>query len=256
MELKFQTINRMVEDLTSMYMLDKGIATDYHFYRSYTKPMILYVEQPTAEVNFKYVAMDHTRWKKFCRSYLGSGFFEWLRKAPNITASAEYGCSFSTKSKHKLGNCIVGISVRIAPEPTITLMSRASYIVPTAFLELALVGMIADRFKQYWGPMKFVWMSAQMQFSAIYGFPYIQSYWLPRHLSEFQEHILNEDREPLSPTVKKYLKYLENYNSGEGKKMSYQRVARVYHKTEALLDGQYEDYTPSEFYNHQEDSWV
>lgn len=245
-EFEFRHTSEMVEGMTSKYMLGgDSIVTDFHFYRAYTKPIIIRVAEPTPDLNFRYVAQPKTRWIKFCRDYLDPSFLDWYQRCFQISHSAELGYSFHTKSNHKLGNCAVHLSFRVAPEPTITLMNRASYIIPTASLELSLVNIVAERLSQHYKTrVRLLWMSAQMQFSAIYGLPYIMSYWLPRHQVEFDQFIQSTPESQLTPMVKKFLVYLDRLNSGEGKAINYQRVARAYKKTEGAINAEYDDYIP------------
>lgn len=246
----YQHTSQMIEELTTEYMIGgNGIITDFHFYRAYTKPIVVEVDRPHPDLNFRYFAQPKTRWIKFCRDYLDEGFIDWYNQCHRVSHSAELGYSFPTKSNHKLGNCAVHISFRISPTPTITLLNRASYIIPTASLELSLVNLLARNFsKVYDFPVRLVWMSAQMQFSAIYGLSYIMSYWLPRHQDLFESFIAQTPSQELTPMVKKFLIYLERLNSGEGKQINYQRVARAYKKAEDAMNGIYEDYIPDKIY--------
>lgn len=245
---------QMIEHMTSEYMLGSDIVTDFHFYRSYTKPVVIFVEQPEPDLNFRYFAQTESRWIKFCRNYLDPSFLDWYNGCFDVAHSAELGYSFQTRSNHKLGNCAVHISFRTHPEPTITLMNRASYIIPTASLELSLVNILAKRLSHHYHThVKFIWMSAQMQFSAIYGLPYIMSYWLPKYREEFETYVREHSSE-LNPTVKKFLVYLQRFESGEGKQINYQRVARAYKKAEGALSDDYPDFIPQKIYVDEE--WI
>lgn len=127
------------------------------------------------------------------------------------------------------------MSFSIAPVPTITLMSRSVFLLPTGPLELSLVGQIADQYMELYGEqIKLNWMIAQMQYTPLWAFPYIIAHW-----DELFETLLCTPKFQESKMGVNFWRTYNNYikfNTTDWRP-AYNRAARLYTRSWEVAQG-------------------
>lgn len=230
---KFKTAMEMYESLVTRYMFDDPeLKTTTHFDRTYTQPVVLEISDPTPDINLGTLAWGESRWEKFCRQYLNEQIIDWADSCLNLPITGERGYAFETKANHENGNCVVYMTFRNNPVPSITLFSRAAHLVPTSALELSLINIMADRLRPYFDqPVSLIWMAAQIQFSTMWAFPYLVHEWYPRHQDDPRILENNLSMRGWRNMIKRYNAYVD-----EGVIPPYGRTANMFKRLQTVND--------------------
>lgn len=225
---EYKTASEMIEQLTTRYMLgDEELMTTKHFDRTYTSPAVIKLTEPKPDLDFSIFGWKESRWEKFCKAYLAPDFLEWAGKLLDLPVTAEWGYTFKTAG-HDNGNCVVYISFRNNPIPTFTVYSRASFFVPTAILEMSLANILVDRVAPFFkNRPQIIWMSAQIQFSPIWAFPYLVNYWMPKYWNWEMAQRENLSIRELKRQLNRFNEYKES-----GTLPPYGRQANMYKRTD------------------------
>lgn len=181
---EYESTRPMYEDLVTKYMFSKPgdpIFSKTHYDRTYTEPAVIRLTHPVPDLDFAEQGWAVSRWKIFCQQYVDSGLMDWANNCLHLAKTAEYGYAFPVLAKHKNGNCIVYMSFKNNPIPTITLLSRSARLFPTSSLELSLINILVERFNQHFDQhVQLYWMIAQLQFSPMKAFTYLSRVWWPK----------------------------------------------------------------------------
>lgn len=187
-QLEQDTPNELIERLVHLYMHGyEGIEHTFKSHFIFTFNAFLTVADPAflTDLDFGVYGFPPSRWQKFVDAYLDQGFFTWLESLQHVPDKTETGYSFKIAG-HKHGNCITHISYHKRPYPTITLLSRASTLVPTSVLELTLCGLVAQHIRRTQSVSPVLnWFITQLQFSPLWAFRYLHNYWVPHFEARF-----------------------------------------------------------------------
>lgn len=206
--------------------------------------VIIEINQPTPTMDFRVFGYKKTRWGRFGRRYLDQEFFKWLDKLGPGVDTAQSGYMFRSEDDHNHGNCVVGLSfTRFGRnnQPEITVQSRTAYLFPTSILELTLAGMIADYYlEKYRTRPRLRWMVAQLQFSTLWGFPWLSGNW--DKVSD-----LFDDGLVLHKNLVNHTRHLRLYDEQmSGERISpYKRQRRMLQRTSEVKEGNYEPFIPT-----------
>lgn len=184
--LATQGCAELVETLVHQYMVgNPDLIHEKKSHFIFTNNAFFHVEKPEPDMDFGRFGFQATRWPKFCAAYLDSGYTTWLERITKTPPKTETGYSMRVAT-HKHGNCVVHISFRRKPEPTLTMLSRASTLVPTSVLELSLAALSAKTIYKTTGVYPSLnWFVTQLQFSPLWGYPYLKRFWVPEYEARY-----------------------------------------------------------------------
>ena len=149
--------HEMIDGLAYQYNQDVG---KWGICYGYIQPLCIEIDDVTndCDMTLSFAGFTKSRWTKLLKSYIRPDFQEWvhktckrLEKYPNRPFISEYQPSPNTSRKnetlHAYGNCLVSIQIRLWPQPTVMLYSRASALDKTGLCDLALIHVISRELK-------------------------------------------------------------------------------------------------------------
>jgi hypothetical protein len=149
------------------------------------------------KLDFGISSYTKSRWTQFLKKYFRPDFSNWidasikrLQDAPHRPYVAAYSMNINTPPErrngrnfsggprdHNYGGCLSSLQIRIKPEPTVILYSRACAIDKTGFIDLVLLHHVAKRMP-YKG-VKATWVLSLGFISAISQIFYIHQFKRP-----------------------------------------------------------------------------
>lgn len=191
---QFDNTSEMIDSMTSSIFIGSIQPEFIKADRLYFYNLVLEVERPSNDLNFREVLWLKKRWQKFGKDYLSEmPILDWvdycLQNKDGISKNAEVGYQFSKRNSsagHRLlGNCLWGLSFHQQPRPQITITSRVTNFLPVGYLEMSLANLLCQAFSQRLGePCSYVWYISQLQFSLQWSFAYWKHIWMPAHKND------------------------------------------------------------------------
>ena len=165
------------------------------------------------DFNLKWLWLTPSRWTMMVRQYVPrEDLLAWLEKCtqhiglkgrgqarlPFKEVQPRGGKQFGNKESRRWGGCMSSISYRATPEPTITFVSRTSYLGYLSGLDMSIAWMcalyLADELDCYVEDFKFVWMVESIQY----------------HNFKSMAFLLNHPDKELRDKYRKWLRYSKN----------------------------------------------
>lgn len=218
---------------------------------------ISYADSLEWEFDFKDLWLTPSRWTMMIRQYLeGEDVVEWIDKVTDKigtsgrgiavlrtkTVNARGGAATGHKNKEtrRWGSCMLTLSYKAVPRPTITLHSRTSYLGYIAALDLTVAQVAARYLAEEMDigveDISFVWYNEALQFHGFKSLAYLLNH-PDEDRRETYRGILLGDEAPDTPGLELAWKWMKKVRKEdeEGvlyKEMSYntyRRVRRRYH---------------------------
>lgn len=165
------------------------------------------------DFDLKWLWLTPSRWTMMVRQYVPrDGLIQWIEKCtehigtkgrgqarmPFKEVLPRGGKQFGNKESRRWGGCMSSISYRATPEPTITYVSRTSYLGYLSGLDMSVAWMCASYLADEIPgleveDMKFVWMNESAQY----------------HNFKSMAYLLNHPDEELRNKYRKWLRYSE-----------------------------------------------
>lgn len=165
------------------------------------------------EFNFKWLWLTPSRWTMMVRQYVPRDeFLQWLEKCTEHIGLKNRGQAlmrfnevkprggkqFGNKESRRWGGCMSTLSYRAIPEPTITYVSRTSYLGYLSGLDMSVAWMCARYLADELGcdvdKFKFVWINESAQY----------------HNFKSMAYLLNHPDPSRRKKYRKWLRYSEN----------------------------------------------
>lgn len=143
------------------------------------------------DFDLKDMWLTKSRWSVMVRQYLDAvELVEWINKCAALinwkgrgigvlrtkTVKPRGGGDLGNKQTRRWGSCMLSISYKALPEPTITLHSRTSYLGYLAGLDLSVAWMCGNYLATVMGgdvsQIKFIWMNEAMQYHTFKSLAY------------------------------------------------------------------------------------
>lgn len=218
------------------------------------------------EFDLKDLWLTPSRWSMMVRQYIDPDELEiWLDKCSGKigsrgrgighmrtkTVAARGGPSKGNKETRRWGSCMLGISYKAIPRPTIVLYSRTSYLGYLSALDLSVAWMCAAYLAEAIPgleveDMSFVWMNEALQYHNFKSMAYLLNNKDPEEARQYRHLICDPDEAMTTadlvyietrPALKLTRKWFGNLRKldDEGKTLgdmsynTYRRIRRRYH---------------------------
>lgn len=178
----YETVEECYDQLSLELIQDPNAISGYRGtfnFRMYSHDWTIVITNPTSTLNLSMVDFQANRWaKRFLPEYFeAQSFSKYLAflKTRKGNEAQEYGYKCSTKARHSLGNCLLGVTVRPGKkDPRVALFSRSCYLQPTGLLDLSLGAVLADYVTQLTGVQaELVWHVSHLQTNCWKFLPYM-----------------------------------------------------------------------------------
>lgn len=221
------------------------------------------------EFDLKSMWLTKSRWSMMARQYIDPTELEiWIEKITAKIGLSERGIAhmrtktvaaqggpaqgYTNKERRRWGSCMLGLSYKAIPRPTVVMYSRTSYLGYLAALDLSVAWMcaryLAEEMRVDASTFRFIWMNEALQYHNFKSLAFLLNHRNPDERSRYRDLILSPDLSPDkvqhvsgSPALRLSRKWMEKMleldqggkTYGDMSYNTYRRIRRRYH-TEVL----------------------